>query len=461
MQRVLRIVLPLLCLPGFQTAAAAPFACTVSANEPFLDQANRFLLAGLRFQPVEATQAGYHGDGNDLDSELDDQSLETIAAQRALLLKGRLCFAYARVTAPEEVADLALVRDNIESSLFSLDVLQTYRFRPQDYVEMIGSGLFFPLTSTDGTEQTRLTAVVARMEKIPRILEEAQQNIKDADPVYIDTAIDENAGNTAVIDQIGGMIPAGSPLRPRYDAAAKAARASLDSFGAWLKDDLAHRRHTATWRKGPVVYAKIFNYALGPGTQQTPDSVLASAERDLTRVRTEMYAMALPLHKQWFPKHGDHADLTGDALENKVIAEVIDRINDDHVAPDQLLNKVKADAGGIRAFIVQKDLLTLSDRDNMRIVPTPVFLRGVYSVAGFHGAPALEPTAEAEYWVTPIDPKVPREQAESKLREYNNWMLLYLTMHEALPGHYTQFEHADNLRPAARRVLRVQLGNNP
>ena len=45
----------------------------------------------------------------------------------------------------------------------------------------------------------------------------------------------------------------------------------------------------------------------------------------------------------------------------------------------------------------------------------------------------------------PIDPKMPKEQAESKLREYNNWMLLYLTMHEALPGHYTQFEHANNL----------------
>jgi uncharacterized protein (DUF885 family) len=463
MQRVLRIILPLLCLPGFQIAAAAPapFTCKVSAKEPFLDQANRFLLAGLRFDPVEATQAGYHGEANELDSELDDQSLGSIAAQRALLLKGRVCFANAKVIAPEEVADLALIRDNIESSLFSLDVLQTYRFRPQDYVEMIGSGLFFPLTSTDGTEQTRLTAVVARMEKIPRILEEAQQNIKDADPVYIDTAIDENEGNTAVIDQIGGMIPAGSPLRARYDAASKAARASLDSFGSWLKNDLAHRPHKATWRTGPFVYAKIFNYALGPGTQLTPDSVLASAEGDLARVRTEMYAVALPLHKQWFPKHGDHADLTGDALENKVIAEVIDRINDDHVAPDQLLNKVKADAGGIRAFILQKDLLTLSDRDNMRIVPTPVFLRGVYSVAGFHGAPALEPTAEAEYWVTPIDSKMPREQAESKLREYNNWMLLYLTMHEALPGHYTQFEHADNLHPAERRVLRVLLGNSP
>ncbi len=40
-------------------------------------------------------------------------------------------------------------------------------------------------------------------------------------------------------------------------------------------------------------------------------------------------------------------------------------------------------------------------------------------------------------------------------------MLLYLTMHEALPGHYTQFEHANNLKPSSRRVLRVLLGNGP
>ena len=111
---------------------------------------------------------------------------------------------------------------------------------------------------------------------------------------------------------------------------------------------------------------------------------------------------------------------------------------------------MKSKASGIRAFIVQKDLLTLSDRDNMRIVPTPVFLRGIYSVARFIPRLRSNQHQEAEYWVTPIDPKTPREQAESKLREYNNWMLLYLTMHEALPGHYTQFEHANScVRPHA------------
>jgi uncharacterized protein (DUF885 family) len=461
-----RFVFVLLFLASFQYSAAAAtpetFRCDAAAHEPFLGRANRFILTTLRYSPVEATQAGYHGDPNaPLDNQLDDSSPATIAAERALFIAGKLCFATAKPDTPEEGADLAILRDNIESTLFHIDVLQGYRYRPQDYVEMIGSGLFFPLTSTDGTEQSRLSSVLARMEQVPEILDEARHNLKQADPVFLDTALDENAGNTAVIEQIGSMIPAGSPLRPRYDTASKAARASLDSYATWLKDDLAHRPHPVSWRTGPTVYAKIFAYALGPGTHETPASVLAAAERDLPRVRGEMYAVALPLHRKWYPDHGDHSDLSGDALENKIIAEVIDRINQDHVQPDQLIAKVKAEASGIRAFIVEKNLVTLSDRDNMRIVPTPVFERGVYSVAGFHSAPALEPKEEAEYWVTPIDPKMPKEQAESKLREYNNWMLLYLTMHEALPGHYTQFEHANNLKPSSRRVLRVLLGNGP
>src|SRR5271163_4921231 len=248
-----RFVFALLCVASFQYSAAAAvtetFHCNAAAHEPFLDQANRFILTALRYQPVEATQAGYHGEpGAPLDNELDDLSPATIAAERALFIAGKLCFAAAKAGTPEEGADLALLRDNIESTLFQLDVLQSYRYRPQDYVEMIGSGLFFPLTSTEGTEQARLTAVLARMEKIPRILDQARHNLKEADPVFIDTALDENAGNLGVIDQIGGMIPAGSPLRPRYDVASKAARAALDSYAAWLKDDLAHRPHTVTWR---------------------------------------------------------------------------------------------------------------------------------------------------------------------------------------------------------------------
>ena len=86
-------------------------------------------------------------------------------------------------------------------------------------------------------------------------------------------------------------------------------------------------------------------------------------------------------------------------------------------------------------------------------------MRGIYSVAGFHSAPPLEPSAEAEYWVTPIDPDAPAAATESRLREYNNFTLQWLSLHEAIPGHYVQAEHANNIQPESRRLLRALFGN--
>jgi uncharacterized protein (DUF885 family) len=73
----------------------------------------------------------------------------------------------------------------------------------------------------------------------------------------------------------------------------------------------------------------------------------------------------------------------------------------------------------------------------------------------------LEPTAEAQYWVTPIDPGMDGAKAESKLREYNNYTLKWLSMHEALPGHYVQAEHANDVQPATRRLVRNMFANGP
>jgi uncharacterized protein (DUF885 family) len=86
-------------------------------------------------------------------------------------------------------------------------------------------------------------------------------------------------------------------------------------------------------------------------------------------------------------------------------------------------------------------------------------MRGIYSVAGFHSAPPLDPAAEAQYWVTPIDGTMPEAKAESKLREYNNWVLEWLTIHEALPGHYVQAEHANDVMPITRRLTRGLFSN--
>jgi hypothetical protein len=128
-------------------AVKGQFVCDVGSGETFLDKSQRFVLDQLALSPVEAGQTGYHQhNGVSLDTQLDDSSPQSIATERSLLLAGQECFAAISGLSAEDAADLALLRDNIESSLFQLDRVQSFRYQPQGYVEMIGSGLFFPLT---------------------------------------------------------------------------------------------------------------------------------------------------------------------------------------------------------------------------------------------------------------------------------------------------------------------------
>ncbi len=181
----------------------------------------------------------------------------------------------------------------------------------------------------------------------------------------------------------------------------------------------------------------------------------------MIRVRKRMLDLALPLHAKLAPAHRDHADLTGDARENQVIGEVLAKIADRHSTPESYMDDAKKDLEEARAFVAKKGLLTLPPRSNLQVIPTPEFMRGIYSVGGFNSAPALEPQLGAFYWLTPISPSMSKERVESKLREYNFYKLKLLTIHEAMPGHYVQMEFANGVQPPARRVLRSVFGNGP
>ena len=121
----------------------------------------------------------------------------------------------------------------------------------------------------------------------------------------------------------------------------------------------------------------------------------------------------------------------------------------------------RRDLDEARRFIHAKNLLKLPARDNLQVIDTPEFMRGIYAVGGFSAAPALEPQLGAFYWLTPIPKDWPKARVESKLREYNFYKLKLLTIHEAMPGHYVQFEYANDVQPKARRVLRSVFGNGP
>jgi uncharacterized protein (DUF885 family) len=462
--------LPILALCSIvvtMTHAATP-SSTSAVSTKFAEMSDRFMKESLALSPTNASAAGYHkhvdsktGKNIELDALLDDLSLDALNKQRAFYAQWRERFHQETPVSTlniEDAADWQLIDDQIGLNLLEFDKIQNYRHNPTVVVELIGNAIFLPLTQGYASKEVRIGHVLSRMKAVPALLKQVKTYLNDCDPVWVKTAIEENEGNIDLVENtVKDEIPAGSNLKAQYDQIAPSTISALKDFSKWLQDDLGKRPSKLTWRLGKEFYDQKFKLVME--TDVTPEQLLADAESDLKAVRAEMLQLALPMHKQMYPEHSDHSDVSGRDRENLIIGEVLTKISDDHAQRDHLQQAVEADLESIKQFIRDKKIVSLSPRENLKVIPTPPFMRGIYSVAGFHNAPPLEPQAEAEYWVTPIDPKTPDAKAESKLREYNNYALKWLSIHEALPGHYIQFEHLNSIQPERRRLLRSLFAN--
>ena len=469
MMRVLVVCL-LLSLGLLAQTSSSPAGKPAADSPKFAALCDSFIKQSLALSPVSASGAGYHqhrdsrtGKSIALDAQLDDLSPQAFAAQRAFYQRWRARFKKETPPAslsPEDAADWQLIDDQIGLSLLELDTIQSYKHNPTGYVELIGNGLFLPLTQDYAPREARLGHVLSRIGQIPRLLQQARRELVDSDPIFVKVAVEENEGNIGLIEEtVPAQIPAGSPLQAEYDKVGPAAVVAIKDFDEWLQNTLAKRATTRTWRLGKDWYAQKFRLVME--TDITPEQVLADAEQQMREVRARMLELASPMHHQMFPAHGEHSELQGRERENAIIREVLHKVSDDHCERDKLVQCAQDDLAGITAFIREKKIVALSERSNLKVIPTPAFMRGAYGVGGFHSAPPLEPTAEAEYWVTPIDPKASQAFADSRLREYNTWVLQWLTIHEALPGHYIQAEHANNIQPVTRRLVRGLFSNGP
>ena len=427
--------------------------CSRKPADSFGQLRDEFVYESLAFSPTAATASGYHQHkGVNLDSQLDDYSQAALERQRQFYRQFRVRLARLKPEglAAEDRADYDVLSDQISLQLLELDEIQNWRHNPTGYVELIGSALFSPSVLEYAPKPQRYRHIIARLEKVPALLEQAKQNLAGAPEVWTTVALGENQGNIDLVDK---ALRAGAPEEARadYDKAASTALAALKAFSEYLKNDLAKQQ--GDWRLGKEKYAKKFRYVLE--TDQTPEQVLAAAEQQFKEMRQEMFKLSLPLQAKMYPAHKDPVDV------NIIVGETLARIAEKHSTPDTYFADARRDLQEVREFVRAKNVLPLPPRDNLQVIETPEFMRGIYAVGGFVSAPALEPQLGAFYWLTPIPKTWPAARIGSKLREYNFYSLKLLTIHEAVPGHYVQFEYANQVQPLGRRVLRALFSNTP
>ncbi len=417
--------------------------------EPFEKLAEEYVYTTLSWSPVSATQNGYHQHGNvRLDAILDDYSPQTIERQRRWLADFRLRLMRTDVESlsPDDRADYNILQDQVSLALHEINTVQGWRHNPTLYVELIGNGIYAPSVLEYAPKAERCRHIVARMTHIPDLLGQARRNLDDSPEIWNRVAREENDGNVALIEKTLRTMCSAEVGSNVYDAAATPAVEALQGFSTWLREDLSRRR--SDWRLGANKYSARFRYALA--TDASPDEVLAAAEKDMQDTRRQMLAIAKSM-----PGVGGHGD------ETDVIRRALDKVAANHATRETYFETARRDLGEARAFVREKDLLTLPSRDNLQVIETPEFMRGIYSVGGFSQAPTFEPQLGAFYWITPIPASWPDDRVQSKLREYNTYGLKLLTIHEAMPGHYVQLEYANDVQPARRRILRSVLGNGP
>ena len=156
-----------------------------------------------------------------------------------------------------------------------------------------------------------------------------------------------------------------------------------------------------------------------------------------------MYRLA----KELWPKYLANAPEPTDSLI--LIKTMIDRLSLQHVQPAQLFDTINAQMQRIDRFILAKDLFNFDTTASVNVRLMPPFASGVTIASADFPLP-YQKASSAYYNVADLTEKPPAE-VESALREYNQWMLQLLTIHEAVPGHcmqgiYTQREAPDMVK---------------
>lgn len=428
-------------------AFVAPGAAAPDPHAAFSSDVKQYLLEYEAHDPLFADYIGVHTQ----DDRLPDYSAAGLASYAKWSASWRSRFAAFDPSAltADDAADRTTLLDGIDTQTFEEGTLHPEATDPTLYVGAIGDAAY-QLTSREYAPlDERMKHVAVRMRLIPSIVKAAEANLTRPPLVFTQLAVDQNAGNIDFYQHdVAQMSAQASP------ATHAAIMAAMPSTIASLKDLQAFLTGTLLKRSdgNPRVGAKVFDrdLQLVDGTD-TPRAVLvARAKAAFAKTRDQMYALALPLDKQLFPGRV-HME-KGDALIDAVVGEVLDKLADDHPTRDQVFSTAKSDVAKLMGFLREDPVVVLPSPDTLEVVPTPAFKAGIAG-AGLDPTGPFTPLAASFYYIDRIPATWSQDQVTSYLRDYNDYEMQILSLHEAVPGHYVQFRYDAQVPSLTRRVF--------
>jgi uncharacterized protein (DUF885 family) len=415
-------------------------------DRKFTEIVDRFMDWHFMTSPVSATYDGAH----QYDGDLDDFS------SQAILKRGEAIRSFVQELNTIDTAqlgfdnkmDFKILKHELEGRLFNLEVLKPWEKSPLTYNYVIGGSIYSLISRDFAPLKQRLGNALSRLRKIPKLLQQAQTNLKNPPEIFTRTVIRQNKGTINLIKN--DLIAAAEEVPDLKDsivAESEKTIAALEDYQNFLEKDLLPRSR-GDFRLGEKLYKKKLRFTLD--TDLESEEIIRRAEEEFKKVKKEMYETALPLHRELFP--GREYEEKGEELENLIIREVLDEIAKEHPQPEELVDVCTEILKDLTQFVGDKDLVDLSGINPLTVDWTPEFSRGV-AIAGLASAGPLDKDVQSFYRVSPVPEDWTKEEVESYLREYNSWMLIDLSVHEAMPGHYVQLYYANQCPSLVRAIF--------
>src|SRR3954463_5068036 len=406
-------------------------------DDRFQKLAKDYIEGLLQANPEYATSLGDHR----FDDQLTDYSDEAVTKELARAKEVRQQLDQfsdlTKLTGPNRV-DVRLLKDNIDNEIFGIEELKEREWNPLLYNESLANSLYLLVARDFAPAEKRAASIRARLEKIPAVIAQAKANLKNPPQVYTETAIDQTQGAISLIKEgLNETLDKAQKAKAELAPLQEKTIAALNDYKTWLKNDLLPRS-TGDFRIGADKFRKKLRFALS--SDMSMEDLMKAARTDLEQTQKAIYETALPLYKKQFP-NADEATL---ADRKKVTAAVLDKLAEQRPTDDTIVGYAKTVLKEATDFVKAKNLIKVPTTP-VDIIVMPEFKRGP-AIAYCDSPGPLEKNGKTFFAVAPTPADWTPERKTSFFREYNNYMVRDLTVHEAMPGHYLQLAHSNEFK---------------
>ncbi|MBS0027465.1 DUF885 domain-containing protein [Chitinophaga sp. 22321] len=412
-------------------------------NNAFSQYEARFIDALWKVNPDWATSVGYHKYDSVLvvpDSTATQTKL-TFAQQQLDSLK---TFDIKALSDANSI-DYQLMQNYLHSVQWGINEEKSNEWDPSSF--NVSNTFAFILNENYAPLESRLRSFAARLPYIPAYYEAAKKQIKDPVPELTSLAIDQNNGGVSVFEKdfADSLKKTGIPAAEQSAmlASAKNGAKAIRDYANWLK--ALKPANPRSFRLGKKLYDQKFDFNIQ--SSFTASQIYDSAIARKAYVHGEMTKIS---RKLW-PTYFGNTPMPADSLE--LVGRMIDTLSVQHVKPEEFQSAIEKQLPALIAFIKEKDLLYIDPSKPLVVRKEPAYMAGVAGAS--ISAPGPYDKGGNTYYNVGSLEGWPKEKAESYLREYNQYILQILDIHEAIPGHYTQLVYA-NQSPS---LIKSLMGN--